>query len=348
MRNIRKICIYFGLALLIFLSSACSSTRSASQPLTSLAGRGFSGRLVLIESDTKGNKLVELDLASGKFKLLFQAPENGWLTSAQVSPDGQQIVLAYAPTTQNGHSFTYTTDLYLMPYDGSSPPRPITTRKDPSTDSYFNPVWAPDGKSIYVTYLYQATPTASDPSLFRNDIEQISLDGEMKILVGQHAIWPRLSPDGSKMAYLYSDPLTLTTDLFLSNSDGSNPSPIVQQGKDAPVDDHIFTTDGSQLIFSMANTRQFPQSSWLEKLLGVEVASAHNVPSDWYIVSASGGELRRLTNMNNSGMAADLSPDGQQMAFISATGLYIMKVDGSDLYNLSNQTYLGTVDWIPN
>lgn len=156
-----------------------------------------------------------------------------------------------------------------------------------------------------------------------------------------------MSPDGSKLAYLNADPATLSNDLYLSDPDGSNPVEVIQPNLHLPVDDHFFTKDSGQIIFSMVNPQPAPSIYWWEKLFGVHVASAHNVPSDWYLVSANGGEPYRLTNLNAIGMYAARSPDGRKMAFISAAGLFIMNLDGSSPTMLSDQVYIGTVDWIP-
>jgi Tol biopolymer transport system component len=292
----------------------------------------------------KGNQLVEIDLTSGNIKTMFQAPENSWLAAAVVSPDGRQVLLSYAPPPPVGNPQFGYSDLYLLPLSGSGSPQPLLTRKDPQ-ESYFNPTWAPDGNSIAYTHLYRIDPNSKVPA-FQNDVEQATLDGKTKPLI-PHSLWPALSPDGTKLAYLNEDPITFGNDLYLANSDGSNPVPVLPSGINPPVDDHFFTKDGNSLVFSMVNPQPMPTNSWLENLLGVKVASAHTVPSDWYEVSIGGGEPRRLTNLNDVGMYADLSPDGQQVAFISATGLFIMSLDGTNLYNLSNQVYIGTVDWIP-
>jgi Tol biopolymer transport system component len=105
--------------------------------------------------------------------------------------------------------------------------------------------------------------------------------------------------------------------------------------------------DGKQLIFSMVSLQPAPASSWLDKLFGVGVASAHSVPSDWYRAPLSGGVPERLTYMGYTNLNGDLSPDGNQLAFISASGLYVMNLDGSDLIQLSNDVMIGTVNWIP-
>jgi hypothetical protein len=53
-----------------------------------------------------------------------------------------------------------------------------------------------------------------------------------------------------------------------------------------------------------------------------------------------------MTRLNDTGMFADVSPGGDRIVFISATGLYIMNLDGSDLVQISSHVFTGTVDWI--
>jgi hypothetical protein len=97
----------------------------------------------------------------------------------------------------------------------------------------------------------------------------------------------------------------------------------------------------------MVNSQTQPVSSWWEKLFGIEVVSAHNVPSDWYKVPAAGGKIERVTNVSDTAMFGALSPDGTRLVFISANGLFSVKTDGSDLVKLSDGTFDGTVQWLP-
>jgi Tol biopolymer transport system component len=96
----------------------------------------------------------------------------------------------------------------------------------------------------------------------------------------------------------------------------------------------------------MVNAQPAPASSWLERLFGVQVAYAHSVPSDWYQAPVSGGTPQPLTHLGDINLNGDLSPDGSQMAFISASGLYVMNIDGSNLVLLSSDVVVGTVNWI--
>ena len=320
------------------------STEAAPEIMPDIAQHGLDGRLVLILHNPNGNRLIELNLKSGEVRTLFQTPENSWLSEALVSPDNQQILLTYAPPPPGNETQFGYSDLYLLPYDGSSQPQPFLTRSDPQ-EAFFFSDWASDGQSVYFTHLFRVDPNSEIPA-YQNDIEKATLRGETETIV-EHALWPDISPDGAKLAYLYAEPGTFTNDLYLANPDGSERMPVLQPGANPPVDAHLFTMDGNQLIFSMVNLQPAPASSWLEKLFGVDVVSAHNVPSDWYRAPLSGGVPQRLTNLNEVNLNGDLSPDGSQLAFIGASGLYVMNIDGSSLIQLSNDVMIGTVDWIP-
>jgi hypothetical protein len=54
----------------------------------------------------------------------------------------------------------------------------------------------------------------------------------------------------------------------------------------------------------------------------------------------------RLTSLGDLFLNGDLSPDGSQMAFISASGLYVLNMDGSGLNQISSEVLVGTVSWI--
>jgi Tol biopolymer transport system component len=348
--------------LLLTLLSACGSSGATESPppssepggitaptasspaLPAWAGRSYTGRLLLILFSKSGNVLSEVNLATGEAKILFQAPENSWMAGAVYSPDKQQILLTYGPPPPAGKPQFGYSDLYLLPASGGSSPK-VLLKRQYDRESFFNPAWAPDGQSIYYTHLFPVDPNSIVPAV-QNNIEQATLNGEAQVVV-KNALWPALSPDGTSLAYLNADPITSGNDLYLAKADGSNPTPLTRPGIDLPVDDHFFTQDGSQIIFSMVNPQTPPSSSRWEDFLGIETASAHTVPSDWYTLPPSGGEPQQMTHLNMIGLNGALSPDGRRIAFISSTGLFIMNADGSDPFTLSNQPYVGSVDWIP-
>ncbi|HEX9013738.1 MAG TPA: hypothetical protein VF813_09490, partial [Anaerolineaceae bacterium] len=275
---------------------------------------------------------------SGAEQVLFQAEPQALISSALLSPDGKQLLLAYAPPPTAQNQLVYTA-LYLLPADGTGKPRPLlaaTTAKD----AFFAPSWSPDGKLIYTSHFHRGNDTTPD----RFTIDQITLDGQLKQLIPD-AEWPALSPDGKEIAYVSAAPDRPNV-LYLAGGDGSNPHPALPVTRFPAVDDHFYAPDGKSVIFSAVNPAQpAAQPTFLERLLGVEVVSAHNVPSDWYAVGLESGKIDRLTNLNDTGLYAALSPDQKRAAFIARSGIYVMNLDGTQLTQLNDQAVTGTVSW---
>jgi Tol biopolymer transport system component len=294
----------------------------------------------MIVPGPNGTSLQRLDLVSGVMQPIYQAPDRALISTALVSPDGKQILLAYAPPPTEQTQLVYTS-LYLLPADGSSAPKPIFAGP-PVGEAFFAPVWAADGKAIYTSHFHRGTDTVPD----RFSIDRVTLDGQLKQVLAD-AQWPSLSPDGKQMAYVSAAP-NGSNDLYLAGVDGSNPHRAVPAGAFPAVDDHLFTPDGKGIVFSAVNPLPAPNPtpSLFERLLGIEVVSAHNVPSDWYVVAQDSGKVTRLTNLNDTGMYATLSPDRQRVAFIAQSGVYVMNLDGTQLTQLTDQVATGTVDWI--
>ena len=317
-----------------------NGTTAATPPPWS--GLGLSGRLILILQDSNGYAIVSLDLITGNITQIFQADQGALLSSALVSPDGKQILLTYAPPATLQSQITYTS-LYLMPVDGSAPPQPLFGAPS-DTDAYFAPTWAPDGKSIYTSHYHKGSDPSGSGDIFT--IDQVMLDGQAHSVI-QDAQWPRISPDGKHLSYVTEFSTNGQNDLYQATIDGQNISPAIKPGTFLAIDDHFYTPNGQSIIFSAVNpqTSSAPPSL-LDRLFGITVASAHNIPSDWYEVPAAGGAITRLTNLGNMGMYATVSPDHNWMAFISATGIYVMKLDGTNLTQLVTLYANGTVDWI--
>jgi len=292
--------------------------------------------------------IARVNLASGEQATLFKPPDNAWLTAAAISPDEKLIVAAYAPPPPDGQiQFGYT-GLYLMPADGSAPPVSLLERVDPQ-ESYFTPSWSPDGKYIYYAHFI---PVKSDSgNTFRYTVERLAIGGSSEALI-ENAIWPRLSPDGSKLAYLSFDSQTFNNDLFVADPDGKNSRPLLLPGSFQAVDAHLWTPDSSAIIFSAVGegpayqSTPAPALSWFDHLLGVQAANAHNVPSDWWRVSLDATGLTRLTKIYDTGMYGSFAPDGSRLAFIAASGIYVMNPDGSGLTPMIPVDTLGTLEWI--
>ena len=310
-----------------------------------------------------------LDLATAQERVIFTLPENAWLTAASVAADGSSIVLAYAPPPGEGEVQLGYTAIYALPGDCLT--RAITCTPDDLTvlvartdphEAYFSPIWSPDGQYIYFAHF---TPSSTDNTApFAYTLERLPMadsaaTGPAEVIL-KDALWPSISADGGELVYVYSDPKDYTNSLFVANADGSKAHPLTDPKDFDAVDAPLFTLDGKTVIFSAVGDGPAAAGpgaalAWLDRLTGVSLAQAsppagplaHNVPSDWWSISVDGGAPARLSNIYDTGMFGDLSPDGQYMAYISASGLYALPVAGGDPQKLLDVSGFGTLEWVP-
>jgi Tol biopolymer transport system component len=168
--------------------------------------------------------------------------------------------------------------------------------------------------------------------------------------IADNAFWPRISSDSTKLAYVYIDPVSGRNELYMADEDGSNPQRIAFSGPWIPevIDAPIFSPDGKSILFGAPPPVQAYQPHWFEKLLEVQVAKAHNVPSDWWSMPVTGGAPTRLTQIQTINLFASISPDKNHMASLSGEGIFVMDLDGSNLTRLVvDPGVSGTVTWIP-
>lgn len=325
-----------------------SSTRMTQVPMT-WAGLDLTGRLVYIASSFDGGsalRIQALHLTTGEIETLFTKADSGWVFYVTISPDAEQLVMSYIPPAQPGASSSR--GLYVMPLDASTPPRPLFP---PPTvdDQYVQAEWSPDGQYIYFAhYNHKDEPVGQSYPAY--DLLRMKYpDGQPEKIV-DHAFWPRVSPDSTKLVYVSIDPDSGRNDLYIANPDGSNPQRIDLSGPWIPevIDAPLFAPDGQSVLFSAPAPQRAYQPNWLENLLGIQMARAHNVPSDWWSVPVAGGAPTRLTQIQTINLFASLSPDERHIASVSGEGLFVMDLDGSNLTRLLFEPGIsGTVSWIP-
>jgi Tol biopolymer transport system component len=233
-----------------------------------------------------------------------------------------------------------------MPLDATQPPQPLFAAPTPD-DHYTQVEWSPDGKYIYfVHYNHNQSGGQLDEvyEIFRMTYPNGT---PVKIL---DALWPRPSSDSSKLVYVTLDPASGKNELFLANTDGSNSQRVLLSGPSTfeIIDAPIFAPDGQSILFSAPVPSQSDQPNWFERLVGIQVAEAHNVPSDWWSVPIAGGTPTQLTNIQTINLFASVSPDKKRIVSVSGEGLFVMDLDGSNLTRLiSDPGIHGTVSWIP-
>ncbi len=333
-------------------SSSQTNIVTTTQIPVTWSNLNLTGKLVYINGtvaeDVFHLEIQVLDLLTGEVTTIFDAPKYSWVYYISVSPDHKQLLMTYSPPP--GDNEPPDQNIYIMPLDGSQPPKPLFT---PPTkeDDYVEVEWSPDGKYIYFSHAnFQITPQPDQIYPLYDVYRMAYPDGKPERIV-EKAFWPRLSSDSSELAYISVDLFLRENKLFISDSDGKNAHEVVLSGQQIPdvKDAPIFTPDGKTLIFSAPVPAQAYQPNWLDKVMGVQIAKAHNVPSDWWSVSVTGGAITQLTNIQTTNLFASFSPDGKHVASHSTSGIFVMKPDGSEVTMLvpNPQAVPGTVSWIP-
>lgn len=311
----------------------------------------LTGKLVYINGtivDTVFRLQIQvLNLVTGEVTTIFDAPKYSWIYYVTVSPDNTQVVMSYSPPPGDN---PVDQDLYIMPLDGSQPPK-LLFSPPTKEDDYVEVEWSPDGKYIYFTHVnFQITPQPDQIYPLYEIYRMTFPDGKPE-RVAEKAFWPRVSSDSSQIAYISVDLFLRENKLFIADSNGKNAHEVVLEGQQIPEvkDAPIFSPDGQTLLFSAPVPVQSYQPNWLDKLMGVRIAKAHNVPSDWWSVPVTGGEITQLTNIQTTNLFASFAPDGKHIASHSTSGIFVMKPDGSELTMLipNPQAVPGTVAWIP-
>ena len=327
---------------------ATPSVSSTNIPVT-WKGLNLTGSLLYASvplTDITPVSIQTLDLITGEIKTVFTTTGDAWVYYMTVSPGGNQLVMSYAPPSE-GPTLSNRA-LYTMSLDGTAAPQLLFQPPTPD-DHYIQAEWSPDGKYLY--YVHYNNQERREGDLYpAYDLMRMAYPDGQPEKIAEKAFWPRLSSDSSKLVYVSLDPATGTNELFLANADGSNPQKVMFSGSWVPeiIDAPIFSPDGGSILFSAPPPPQAYKPTWFEMLAGIQVAKAHSIPSDWWSVPVTGGELTRLTQIQTINLFASMSPDQSRIASVSGEGLFVMNSDGSDITQLLfNPGVSGTVSWLP-
>ena len=288
------------------------------------------------------------------------------VSAPQWSPDGKWI--AFTVTEWNRKEDKRDTHIYLVAATGGNPIRLTNGERGESA-----PQWSPDGTRIAFLANRDA-PNPAAPSAPRNQIWLISArGGEAEKLTDEEATVSqfRWSPDGRQIAYIVRD----------TPKDKAERDKQRKEKFDAIVVDsnflysHIWTinlaerkkhrvTDGT---FTASDPQWSPDATQIAFVAGKQGAQessftdiAEDRNTDIYVVSATGGEARQLTNNPAADEAPRWSHDGKQIAYLASddpmswaekTDLMLLDAAGGTPRNLTGayeDSINGPPKWSPD
>jgi len=287
-------------------------------------------------------------------KALTKVPQGGLAKDPAWSPDGKLIAFSFSPPLPavrgpGGMLPLPVTDVHVMDAGGGNQ-KTLIAHEAPGV-GYESPVWAPDGKTLYLTY----TELVVESNIVRDQVVEVARvppgAGPRETLIPNGA-FQAVSSDGKLLACIVATREGQA--ILISGVDGRNPRALVPAGQMEGLTSPRFSPDGKQLAFSaIAPSAPVPVPTTparrsqgpLETLFATRVASAHGLPMDVYVVATDGGAPNRLTTLGEDNPSVAWSSDGNRLAILAGGGIYIAGARGESLVNLDPKGGHGRLDW---
>jgi TolB protein len=219
---------------------------------------------------------------------------------------------------------------------------------------------APDGNSV----LYAAFREANVYEIY----EMALADGSIKQLTNRLGVLnaPEISPDGSQIIFMHWIAETDRYEVWIMGRDGKNPHRLI----DMTAWDPTWSPDGKQVLF--ASNKGGTNQLYVANLDGSGLRKVSSLPairgrSDWspdgkyivtysgepwqhevFLMNADGSNSHQVSPAGGNAQGAAFSADGQWLAFTAYYGkmddihgceIYIMRIDGTDLHQLTSNDY---------
>ncbi len=309
------------------------------------------GSTVAFSSRRDGKEDIYIQRIEGRNAINLTKDVPGDHAQPAYSPDGSLI--AFTSTRDGG-------GIFVMGATGESIRRLTSTGAEPS--------WSGDGRTIFFSSerLYSPYVRQDFSSLYSVDVAT----GKTTLLLTRDGVQPRLSPNGTRLAFWGLPEGSGDREIFTMPVAGSpDGADLVRITTDTHVDWNPFwSADGQWLYF--ASDRHGSMNLWriaVDETTGRASGEPERVtlPAAWagYFSPSADGSTLVFTNLTQSttieersitdplrpprvvfdgallATSVDLSPDGRWLAFTAASpqeDVYLIGVDGGALTQLTN------------
>jgi dipeptidyl aminopeptidase/acylaminoacyl peptidase len=255
-----------------------------------------------------------------------------FISDPRISPDGKTI--AYVLTTIDQKKNRRESSIWLIPADGSSAPRRLSSE----FFSASSPRWSPDGKTLAFLSARASEPSAAEKPKSQIYLLSISSGGEAAALTKlKNAVQSfQWSPEGSRIVVVSSSGVmdgVATADrksdvrhythirykyndtgwfddkrrhLWVVNVPNGDAKQITE-GQDWDDTDPQWSPDGTRVAFVSDRT-------------GKAYDSSHN--TDVWVIPAAGGALTKISDHAFEDESPRWSPDGKQILFAGQTAAH--------------------------
>jgi hypothetical protein len=301
----------------------------------------FAGHLAPVPAP--GTILAPADRQAAMLNL--EAPRPRLLTS--LMPPSYAANLNVSPTGQAAVEVRDALGGDILRLDISSGTlSPLVMRTD-STESLSVPIWQGDGSQQF----FQRDDVRQPPSAFAHQanvrypsrIEAAPADGNGRVVLVDDGRMPAIAPDASRLAYVRSS--AFGTALLEHDLPGGDERELLPASRFTDVAYPRYSPDGATLAFVATTTVGERADPLL--LFGIQIAYAHGLPWDVWLIDPNGGEPRELAALAADDASVAWSPDGHQLFAYSGSGSAIVDISSGEVASYSYLAGYGAIAWLP-